>query len=130
MRHMPAVITIACAGVLDLAGGIVFAAAEHIPVTSGLYWAVTTATTVGYGDIEPSNPHGRLIAVLVMLSVIPLFGATFSLFTSGLAGVHISKLGTGLHTRLQRIEENHRQVCTHLGLPPAPPVPGPPEVPS
>jgi voltage-gated potassium channel len=120
MRHAAAVITITCASVLDLAGGIVFAAAEHIPVTSGLYWAVTTATTVGYGDIEPVNPHGRLIAVLVMLTVIPLFGATFSLFTSGLSGIYISRLGNGLHGRLKRIEENHRRVCTHLGLPAAP----------
>jgi voltage-gated potassium channel len=129
MRHAPAVIAIACAAVLDLIGGILFAAAEHIPVTSGLYWAVTTATTVGYGDIEPRNPAGRLIAVFVMLTVIPLFGATFSLFTSGLAGVRIERLSTGLHTRLQRIEENHRQVCHHLGLTPVPPVPPGPGLP-
>ena len=117
MRHAPAVITIACAAVLDLAGGIAFAATEHIPVTSGLYWAISTATTVGYGDITPHDPAGRRIAVLVMLTVIPLFGATFSLFTSGLSGIRIERLGTGLHARLQRIEENHRRACDHLRVP-------------
>ena len=128
MRHAAALATIACAGALDLAGGIVFAAAEHIPVTSGLYWAVATATTVGYGDISPVNPAGRLIAVLVMITVIPLFGATFSLFTSGLSGIRIERLGSGLHTRLQRIEENHRRVCSHLGLPDRQEEAGHPEV--
>ena len=36
-------------------------------VLSGIYWAVVTITTVGYGDIVPVTPAGRFIAVLVML---------------------------------------------------------------
>lgn len=36
-----------------------------IPV--GIYWAITTLTTVGFGDITPNTPAGRLIASLMML---------------------------------------------------------------
>lgn len=36
-------------------------------VLSGIYWAVVTITTVGYGDITPITLAGRFIAVLVML---------------------------------------------------------------
>lgn len=36
-------------------------------ILSGIYWAVVTITTVGYGDIAPVTPGGRFIAVLVML---------------------------------------------------------------
>ena len=36
-------------------------------VLSGIYWAVVTITTVGYGDVVPVTPAGRFIAVLVML---------------------------------------------------------------
>ena len=36
-------------------------------VLSGIYWAVVTITTVGFGDIVPITPGGRFIAVLVML---------------------------------------------------------------
>ncbi len=35
-----------------------------------LWWAVQTVTTVGYGDITPHEPVGRVIATFVMLSGI------------------------------------------------------------
>ncbi|HEX6644693.1 MAG TPA: ion transporter [Gemmatimonadales bacterium] len=38
---------------------------SSIPV--GVYWAVVTLTTVGYGDLSPATPAGRLLAVVVML---------------------------------------------------------------
>lgn len=89
VSHRAAVLTISAAVVLDSALGSVFAAIEHISETSGLYWAVATATTVGYGDVTPHSSAGRLIAVLVMLTVIPLFAASFSLVTSGLTAAHV-----------------------------------------
>lgn len=36
-----------------------------IPIS--VYWAITTMTTVGYGDITPQTDFGRLIASLMML---------------------------------------------------------------
>ena len=40
----------------------------------GLWWAVTTVTTVGYGDRFPVTTEGRLLAVLLMLAGISLVG--------------------------------------------------------
>jgi voltage-gated potassium channel len=34
---------------------------------SGLWWAIQTVTTVGYGDVTPVTVSGRLVAALVML---------------------------------------------------------------
>ncbi len=39
-----------------------------------LWWAVTTVTTVGYGDQFPVTPAGRGIAAFLMLAGIALFG--------------------------------------------------------
>jgi voltage-gated potassium channel len=50
-----------------LAGGMAFAEAEDIPTSDGLYWAVSTMTTVGYGDITPDTGGGKLIAVVIMV---------------------------------------------------------------
>jgi voltage-gated potassium channel len=37
---------------------------------TGLWWALQTVTTVGYGDVTPSHTEGRVIATLVMLAGI------------------------------------------------------------
>lgn len=83
-HHKRALAIISVAVVLDAALGVAFAAAEHVSVPDGLYFATTTATTVGYGDVVPHGWAAHLIAVTIMLTVIPLFAATFSLLTSGL----------------------------------------------
>jgi voltage-gated potassium channel len=39
-------------------------------VWNGVWWAVVTATTVGYGDITPATPPGRIIGIVLMLGGI------------------------------------------------------------
>ena len=40
---------------------------ENYPsIGSGLWWAVQTTTTVGYGDVVPTTVVGQLLAALVM----------------------------------------------------------------
>ena len=36
-------------------------------IPRGVYWAIVTLTTVGYGDISPSTPAGQFLAALVMI---------------------------------------------------------------
>ena len=90
-HHKAAAATIAAAAALNLAFGTAFAAADHLSTGDGLYFAITTATTVGYGDITPRGWLAHLLAVAMMLTVVPLFAATFSLFTSGLTAGHVRR---------------------------------------
>jgi voltage-gated potassium channel len=39
-----------------------------------VWWAITTVTTVGYGDLSPTTPRGKVIAVFLMLGGISLVG--------------------------------------------------------
>jgi voltage-gated potassium channel len=40
----------------------------------GLWWAITTVTTVGYGDRYPTTTEGRCLAVVLMIMGISLMG--------------------------------------------------------
>jgi hypothetical protein len=64
-----------------------------IPVTSGLCYALGVATTSGSSVPAGTSPSARLVTAIIQVTIIPLFGASFSLFTSALASIHIRKLG-------------------------------------
>jgi voltage-gated potassium channel len=104
-QYAAALLTTATACVLVGAG--LFAATQNLPYTTGLYWAVTTATTVGYGDVTPKNAVGRLIASLVMLTAIPLLAGVFALVTGGAAAAGIRRI---LNVQTQFPEGTYRLV--------------------
>ena len=56
--------------ILTVAGGVAIRLVDNDNFSSlgeGLWWAVQTLTTVGYGDVVPDDTTGRLIGTLVML---------------------------------------------------------------
>lgn len=75
-----------------LIGAALFSATQHVSYFTGVYWAITTATTVGYGDVTPKNPAGRGVAIGVMLTTIPLFASAFALFAGAVAASHLRRL--------------------------------------
>lgn len=52
--------------VLLLASAALLSHFEGIDFATGLYWAATTATSTGYGDISPKTGAGQLVAVILM----------------------------------------------------------------
>jgi voltage-gated potassium channel len=50
-----------------IGGGTAFAQAENKSFMDGLYWAMSTMTTVGYGDLTPTTNAGKVLAIAVML---------------------------------------------------------------
>lgn len=46
-------------------------------IWSGVWWAITTMTTVGYGDIAPATGQGRVVGGILMVFGVALM-ASFS----------------------------------------------------
>ena len=55
---------------------------------SSLWWAVTTLTTTGYGDAVPHTFFGRLIAGIVMICGLGVFGLWTGILATGFATEH------------------------------------------
>ncbi|GAA2260917.1 potassium channel family protein [Streptomyces amakusaensis] len=49
-----------------------------------VWWACSTLTTVGYGDVAPVTPKGRVVATLMMAGGLALLGAVTGSFSSWL----------------------------------------------
>lgn len=56
----------------------------HLTTFDGLWWAMTTVTTVGYGDISPLTDPGRLVAMFIMI-----VGLGFVAIITGAVARHI-----------------------------------------
>lgn len=54
-------------------------------LNASVYWAIVTVTTVGYGDITPHTPLGRIVA-----SVLILIGYSVIAIPTGLITTHMS----------------------------------------
>lgn len=92
MRRPRPLWLVAAAATIVLVGAAAFSLAEGDSYGTSLYWAVTTATTVGYGDVLPHDTAGRIIAMVVMVTTIPLVGAAFGLVAGVSALNHIRRL--------------------------------------
>jgi voltage-gated potassium channel len=54
-------------------------------VPAALWWAVVTLTTTGYGDVVPITLPGRIVAALVMISGLGVFGLWTGILATGFA---------------------------------------------
>ena len=94
-------------------------------VPTGIYWAISTVTTVGYGDVTPATATGRFFA-----SVMMLLGWGVLAVPTGIVGAEISR-NASTRARMKGVEcrtcgenrhEEDARFCRRCGtrvLPPA-----------
>ena len=92
LRRVQARQLVALAVAILLTGAALFSITDDVSFGIGLYWAITTATTVGYGDVTPHNTGSRIIASVVMLTTIPTVAAVFALMAGATVLNHIRRL--------------------------------------
>ena len=90
MREPPSVRTaagviVSATAVVVVAGGVLMRLLDHgeySDIWVGMWWALQTVTTVGYGDVTPTERSGRIIATFVMLQGIAFLAITTAVITS------------------------------------------------
>ena len=81
-------------------------------IPDALWWAVTTITTVGYGDRFPVTAIGRAVGEVVMVIGIGLFG----LLAASLASFMVEKdIGKELDPQMAQIDERLARIETLWG---------------
>ncbi len=70
-------------------------------VGEGMWWAVVTLGTVGYGDVVPTTPWGRVVGAFTII-----FGVTFLAFlTATVTSMFVSNEQSGERERLDALRE-------------------------
>ena len=121
--HQPIFIFITLWGHLCVLGGMVgfyeFERGINPRVNTlldALFWAISTVTTVGYGDITPVTTGGKLVAIFLMLSGSLFLWSYTALFTGALIAPDlrefeedVRELETDLTEEEQNLQELMRQ---------------------
>ena len=92
-----------------LLGSVVISLTEHVSLDDAFWWAISTASTVGYGDIADKTlvPHsimGKTVALIMMLLGIGIIGVLTSSLTTHVMR-HSNKYAVSSNDNLQLILE-------------------------
>jgi voltage-gated potassium channel len=90
LREPPSVRTAAgvivtATAVVVVGGGVLMRVLDHDEYSNvwvGMWWALQTVTTVGYGDVTPKHTSGRIVAAFVMLEGIAFLTIIIAAITS------------------------------------------------
>jgi voltage-gated potassium channel len=94
-------------------------------VPDGIWWAIVTATTVGYGDIAPQSFWGRAIAVVIMMAGVGLVSTLAASITTFFVGQEEGTELQELRDRTARMEAMLQELMrrTEANVPPPYPEP-------
>ena len=84
VRNAASVIVVATTGVV-VGSGVLITLVDHSEYPSiglGLWWALQTVTTVGYGDVTPTEVAGRIVGAAVMLEGTAFIAIVTAVITS------------------------------------------------
>jgi voltage-gated potassium channel len=88
---------------------------QFTDLATSVYWAIVTMTTVGYGDITPITPIGRLLSAFVMLLGYTIIAVPTGIVTATIIDETKAKPKDGRCPRCgERVRKSDRY-CSHCG---------------
>jgi voltage-gated potassium channel len=83
----------------------------------GIWWAVVTVTTVGYGDMYPTTVQGRIVAMVVMLVGIGFLSVLTATIASHFVKTERGAETTEIMATLKRVEAELAELQRQLARP-------------
>ncbi|MGK4056636.1 ion channel [Limosilactobacillus reuteri] len=83
---------------------------EKVSFSTALWWSITTATTVGYGDVSPTTGLGKTAAILLMFLGIGFIG----MLTSSLTNFFDTSADNDLEKELAELKQQNKELEDHL----------------
>lgn len=87
-----------------------YSVSEHVSYDQSLWWAIATATTIGYGDISPHTPLGKFAAILLMIIGICFIGVLTSSLTNFFIRDHTNDRMETVLKKLNQLEQSNRDL--------------------
>ena len=70
------------AGMLLVAGTLIFMVLEDLSLVDGFYFSFVTLATIGYGDISPTTDLGKIVTVIYGIAGLGVMAALISRIAS------------------------------------------------
>ncbi|RRK09782.1 ion transporter [Lactiplantibacillus garii] len=102
----------ACIALL-LVSATVYAIAENVSWGNAFWWAIVTATTVGYGDLSPHTWVGRAAAILLMIVGVGFIGILTSTIVNFFGRDQETKFDK-LYNQMKKLEEQNNRMEAEL----------------
>jgi len=80
----------------------------------GMWWALQTVTTVGYGDVVPDQASGKVIAAFLMLGGLSLIAVLTAAVTSGFVARAQASRGNPVAQKVDAVGEELKAVRAEL----------------
>lgn len=100
---------------LVIGGGVIFSRVEEgRSAADGVWWAVVTATSVGYGDLVPATQQGRVLATVLMLLGVGFMALLTAAIAARIVDADEDRVRRQVMRRLEEQQAENREIKAQL----------------
>ncbi|KRM13184.1 ion channel [Paucilactobacillus suebicus] len=97
-----------------IGASITFSIAEKVSLPTAFWWGIVTTTTVGYGDISPATPIGKIAAVVLMFVGISFIGMLASAITTYFGSNNLNQSENEIIDQIENLKQENKRLMVKI----------------